>query len=180
MQAELRRFLFFSNKNKKLKKRLDESKFLWYSLRAFERCAGVAQLVEQLICNQQVGGSSPSTSSTQINMGRFPSGQREQTVNLPSTTSMVRIHPCPPKKRLLSTRAKGVFLRLKIPTKKAPFQKVLFHFGASISLLSAAHRRICFSGSLFSADAPFFGRKVESRKKLCYNTSIYTLKRSGE
>ena len=25
--------------------------------------AGVAQLVEQLICNQQVGGSSPSTSS---------------------------------------------------------------------------------------------------------------------
>ena len=29
-------------------------------------------------------------------MGRFPSGQREQTVNLPSQTSMVRIHPCPP------------------------------------------------------------------------------------
>ena len=26
--------------------------------------AGIAQLVEQLICNQQVGGSSPSTSST--------------------------------------------------------------------------------------------------------------------
>ena len=26
--------------------------------------AGVAQLVEQLICNQQVGGSSPSTGST--------------------------------------------------------------------------------------------------------------------
>ena len=26
-------------------------------------CAGVAQLVEQLICNQQVGGSNPSTSS---------------------------------------------------------------------------------------------------------------------
>ena len=26
--------------------------------------AGLAQLVEQLICNQQVGGSSPSTSST--------------------------------------------------------------------------------------------------------------------
>ena len=27
------------------------------------RCAGVAQLVEQLICNQQVGGSSPSAGS---------------------------------------------------------------------------------------------------------------------
>ncbi len=42
--------------------------------------AGVAQLVEQLICNQQVGGSSPSTSSRC--MGEFPSGQRGQTVNL--------------------------------------------------------------------------------------------------
>ena len=28
-----------------------------------ENHAGVAQLVEQLICNQQVGGSNPSTSS---------------------------------------------------------------------------------------------------------------------
>ena len=55
--------------------------------------AGVAQLAEQLICNQQVAGSSPIASSI---MGRFPSGQREQTVNLPSQTSMVRIHPCPP------------------------------------------------------------------------------------
>ncbi len=27
------------------------------------RAAGIAQLVEQLICNQQVGGSSPSTGS---------------------------------------------------------------------------------------------------------------------
>ncbi len=29
-------------------------------------------------------------------MERFPSGQREQTVNLPSLTSMVRIHLSPP------------------------------------------------------------------------------------
>ena len=29
-------------------------------------------------------------------MGRFPSGQREQTVNLPRHASVVRIHPCPP------------------------------------------------------------------------------------
>ena len=56
-------------------------------------CAGVAQLAEQLICNQQVEGSSPPTSSRKINIDGFPSGQREQTVNLPSTTSMVRIHP---------------------------------------------------------------------------------------
>ena len=33
--------------------------------------AGVAQLVEQLICNQQVGGSNPSTSST-IQYGGVP------------------------------------------------------------------------------------------------------------
>ena len=56
--------------------------------------AGVAQSVEQLICNQQVGGSSPSTSSK--NMGEFPSGQRGQTVNLLAMPSVVRIHLPPP------------------------------------------------------------------------------------
>ena len=60
--------------------------------------AGVAQLAEQLICNQQVAGSIPVTSSINlISMGRFPSGQREQTVNLSSVTSVVRIHLFPPK-----------------------------------------------------------------------------------
>ncbi len=63
--------------------------------------AGVAQLAEQLICNQQVAGSSPIASSIDnlINVGRFPSGQREQTVNLPQIASVVRIHPCPPDSR---------------------------------------------------------------------------------
>ena len=42
--------------------------------------AGIAQLAEQLICNQQVVGSSPITSSSY--MEEFPSGQRGQTVNL--------------------------------------------------------------------------------------------------
>ena len=60
--------------------------------------AGVAQLVEQLICNQQVGGSSPSTSSIKFNMGDFPSGQRGQTVNLLASPSVVRIHHLPPEK----------------------------------------------------------------------------------
>ena len=44
--------------------------------------AGVAQLAEQLICNQQVVGSSPITGSTphrQFHMGRFQSGQMDQT-----------------------------------------------------------------------------------------------------
>ena len=64
--------------------------------------AGIAQLVEQLICNQQVGGSSPSTGSTQkvyIHMGEFPSGQRGQTVNLLLIASVVRIHLPPPNER---------------------------------------------------------------------------------
>ena len=67
------------------------------------RDAGVAQLVEQLICNQQVGGSSPSTSSNNpsLYMEEFPSGQRGQTVNLLRLASVVRIHPPPPKNRLL-------------------------------------------------------------------------------
>ncbi len=112
--------------------------------------AGVAQLVEQLICNQQVGGSSPLASSTAgrpsrtprqnirleearafpkralLNIaasgsrwlprgffdsfygcfsmnggfqGRFPSGQRDQTVNLTAQPSEVRILPSPPADR---------------------------------------------------------------------------------
>ena len=61
--------------------------------------AGVAQLAEQLICNQQVAGSSPFTSSIILyHLVGFPSGQREQTVNLLSVTSVVRIHPLPPRK----------------------------------------------------------------------------------
>ena len=90
---------------------LDGTGKIWYSnIRVKSAHAGVAQLVEQLICNQQVGGSSPSTSSTCFHpqavqracvikssyMGEFPSGQREQTVNLSSLTSVVRIHPLPP------------------------------------------------------------------------------------
>ena len=59
------------------------------------RFADMAQLAEQLICNQQVFGSSPNIGfdhNIDHNMGGFPSGQRGQTVNLLSTTSMVRIH----------------------------------------------------------------------------------------
>ena len=54
-------------------------------------------MAEQLICNQQVDGSTPFTSSK--NMGDFPSGQRGQTVNLLSLTSVVRIHHPPPTQK---------------------------------------------------------------------------------
>ena len=71
--------------------------------------AGVAQLAEQLICNQQVAGSSPIASSIlwvteKFHMDGFPSGQREQTVNLPSPTSVVRIHLFPPENPKLYPR----------------------------------------------------------------------------
>ncbi len=68
--------------------------------------ASVAQLAEQLICNQQVVGSSPSAGSSEpretccpsskrvIVPGGYPSGQRGQTVNLMAMPSKVRIlHP---------------------------------------------------------------------------------------
>ncbi len=41
----------------------------WY-FALFEIQAGVAQLVEQLICNQQVAGSSPIASSNKERVGR--------------------------------------------------------------------------------------------------------------
>ena len=50
--------------------------------------ADMAQLAEQLICNQQVIGSIPIVGS----MDGFPSGQRGQTVNLLRNASVVRIH----------------------------------------------------------------------------------------
>ena len=55
----------------------------------------MAQLAEQLICNQQVNGSSPFIGfgiSFLYQMGGFPSGQRGQTVNLLRNASVVRIH----------------------------------------------------------------------------------------
>ena len=68
-------------------------------------CADVAQLAEQLICNQQVIGSSPIIGlhqtvnlndvcwkTVKLHMGGFPSGQRGQTVNLLQFASVVRIH----------------------------------------------------------------------------------------
>ena len=60
------------------------------------RHAGVAQLAERLTCNQQVGGSSPSTSSREPSddVVGWPSGQRQQTVNLPAS-AYVGSNPTP-------------------------------------------------------------------------------------
>ena len=65
-------------------------------------------MAEQLICNQQVDGSTPFTSSI-FKMGEFPSGQRGQTVNLLSLTSLVRIQLPPPLKIDLVLVARSIF-----------------------------------------------------------------------
>ena len=86
-------------------------------------------MVEQLICNQQVGGSSPSTSSTlsEANTGVFPSGQRGQTVNLLAMPTVVRIHPPPPEKRTASLRSFFLFCALRFARLKvsSTFSKVV-------------------------------------------------------
>ena len=53
--------------------------------------ATVAQLAEQLICNQRVGGSIPFGGSKE----RYPSGQRGRAVNPLALPSEVRILPSP-------------------------------------------------------------------------------------
>ena len=113
--------------------------------------AGVAQLAEQLICNQQVAGSSPIASflfskstarhrcsgSSGSFMGRFPSGQREQTVNLPSLTSVVRIHPCPPNAGMAeladahdsgSCARTSLQVQVLFPAPRKPLQRKGFRF----------------------------------------------------
>lgn len=47
-------------------------------------------------------------------MGGFPSGQREQTVNLSSMTSVVRIHHLPPKQRTYRKRCVLFVLHIDI------------------------------------------------------------------
>ena len=66
--------------------------------------ATVAQQAEQLICNQRVGGSIPFGGSKE----RFPSGQREQTVNLPAQPSEVRTLPSPPAHFVLQKFDRGI------------------------------------------------------------------------
>ena len=78
-------------------------------------------MAEQLICNQQVVGSTPITSSKYRleragHMGDFPSGQRGQTVNLLSLTSVVRIHHPPPTKNALLSTDKGAFFEWCLPS----------------------------------------------------------------
>ena len=75
------------------------NKIFYAKITSVARICWRGSMAEQLICNQQVDGSTPFASSKSCDkMGEFPSGQRGQTVNLLSTTSLVRIQLPPPTK----------------------------------------------------------------------------------
>ena len=121
--------------------------------------AGVAQLAEQLICNQQVVGSIPITSSSlprfygvKFNMGGLQSGQMHQTVNLTSPTSVVRIHLLPPQKR--------AFL-----SKKCPFLLIFRLFLKSL-------RQFCPKKSY--RITPFYTRIFAGFSFLCTYQKVYS------
>ena len=85
---------------------LDKQNLLWYNIsrsRECEQYAGVAQWQSSwfVISRLMVRLRSPAPfgwgCAGNRNMGDFPSGQRGQTVNLLSLTSVVRIHHPPPK-----------------------------------------------------------------------------------
>ena len=94
-------------------------------------------------------------------MDGFPSGQREQTVNLPAPLSVVRIHPRPPSK---STANRGAF---------AYFHVTLFRAGLTAvyrTALLLTSSRVCdIIMILFS-----FEPTVDSRNGEYNNFSLNT------
>ena len=90
-----------------------------------------SSMVEQLICNQQVAGSSPIASSVGVLSDGFPSGQREQTVNLSSLTSKVRILPRP---RTSQTDSK-IKTTTKTTTRNRPFMFAVTRTYAGVAQL---------------------------------------------
>ena len=112
-----RRQVFWRIKFKKVRNlTFLKNKLLGYILVSFNKFAAVAQLVEHLICNQAVGGSSPLSSSIcyvyasssledqrwtrliYFDVVRLESGQIQETVNLPPMASKVQILLSPPRK----------------------------------------------------------------------------------
>ena len=81
------------------------------------RHAGVAQLVEQLICNQQVGGSSPSTSSSATEYGGIPEWPKGTDCKSAGNAFGGSNPPSPTKKtdkfRLVGFSTKCAFRRVK-------------------------------------------------------------------
>ena len=108
-------------------------------------------MAEQLICNQQVDGSTPFTSS--IYMGEFPSGQRGQTVNLLSLTSLVRIQLPPPCKKA-PILVIGVFLSPPSHSRCASVAGSLLHLLALGGFAATKTTLSCFCLATSWSEAP--------------------------
>ena len=90
-------------------------------------------------------------------MEGFPSGQREQTVNLPSQTSVVRIHPLPPARMaeladaLVSGTSEDTFMQVQVLF-LAPYRVFITNLrvgcGHSISFTYICVSLICMSRKL--------------------------------
>ena len=81
-------------------------------------------MVEHLTCNEDVAGSTPAGGSFRLE--RYPSGQREQTVNLPAQPSEVRILPSPLYRSLLfaiSHQLRNAFSIVENETENAVFTR---------------------------------------------------------
>ena len=119
-------------------------------------------------------------------MGRFQSGQMDQTVNLTSLTSVVRIYLFPPRKRRYLYRASPFVLREKVVERTTVFAAVRASLAALIfgirPLLFRARRR--FAEGLppagFRQHVPLPTKKGLSEHccfKKRYSDSLYFTKR---
>ena len=105
---------------------------MWYINLALEN-AGVAQLVEQLICNQQVGGSSPSTSSifySQLNKSicgsvpEWPKGADCKSVG----TAFGGSNPPAPTKQIRTCESKSLFVCVCVRRTQHRFATLVANF----------------------------------------------------
>ena len=144
-------------------------------------------MAEQLICNQQVAGSSPITSSIEIifAVDGFPSGQREQTVNLPSQTSMVRIHPHPPlsrewrnwQTRTVQVRVRATSCRFKSCFPHQRRTKV-FSFGSSFLISNMLLYLSMLSGRKKASHTTLVNYRVKLRgivRYVAFGERVYAL-----
>ncbi len=141
----------------------------------------MAQLAEQLICNQQVNGSSPFIGF----MDGFPSGQRGQTVNLLQLASMVRIHHHPLYKNkscTVLTRGGAVWKLVGLITRRSQVQILspLFHQNAQIAQLveqRTENPRVAGSipalGTIYPGYIKYLGFFVFQKYQMINSDSIY-------
>ena len=110
-----------------------------YSLLRSNECAGVAQLVEQLICNQQVGGSSPSTSSILI-YGSIP--ERPKGADCKSVVNdFGGSNPPSPTKQIRTCESKSLFVCVCVRRTQHRFATLVANIISSVTRTSLFVKR---------------------------------------